>query len=98
MVRLIIAVVSVLLLSLIVTCNGEHKDKADFVFVNRGDVFTLDPGRMSWLTDMQAAYCLYEGLVRWNPEDFSIEPAAAENITLSEDQTTYLFELRANAQ
>jgi len=98
MVRLFIAVVGVLLLSLIVTCNVEHKEKADFIFVNRGDVFTLDPGRMSWLTDMQAAYCLYEGLVRWNPEDFSIEPAAAEKITLSEDQTTYLFELRADAR
>ena len=41
---------------------------------------------------------MYEGLVRWNPEDFSIEPAAAEKITLSEDQITYLFELRADAR
>ena len=55
----------------------KNKPRADFVFVNRGDVFTLDPQRMSWLTDMQAAYCLYEGVVRWNTDDFSIEPAAA---------------------
>ena len=98
MVRIFIAVLSILLLSLIVTCNSEEDRQADFVFVNRGDVFTLDPGRMSWLTDMQAAYCLYEGLVRWNPKDFSIEEAAAESISLSENQTTYLFKLRTDAR
>ena len=98
MVRLFIAALSLFLMLLLVTSASETEDKDDFVFVNRGDVFTLDPGRMSWLTDMQAAYCLYEGLVRWDPKDFSIEMAAAEKVTLSDDQTTYLFELRPYAK
>ncbi len=98
MVRLFIAVLSIFLMLLVVTSANETEDRADFVFVNRGDVFTLDPGRMSWLNDMQAAYCLYEGLVRWNPKDFSIEMAAAEKVSLSDDQTTYLFELRPDAK
>ncbi len=98
MVRLSIAALCLFAVFGIATCNQETEKKADFVFVNRGDVFTLDPGRMSWLTDMQAAYCLYEGLVRWNPDDFSIEPAAAEQVTLSEDNTTYVFELREDAK
>lgn len=75
-----------------------NRPRADFVFVNRGDVFTLDPQRMSWLTDMQAAYCLYEGVVRWNTEDFSIEPAAAESFTVSSDGLIYTFYLRKNAK
>ena len=58
----------------------KQQPRADFVFINRGDVFTLDPQRMSWLNDMQMAYCLYEGLVRWNPKDFSVElPAVPWN-------------------
>ncbi len=76
----------------------KNEPRADFVFVNRGDVFTLDPQRMSWLTDMQAAYCLFEGVVRWNTNDFSIEPAAAESFNLSDDGVTYTFRLRKNAR
>ena len=51
--------------------------RADMVFANRGEIFTLDPQRMSWLQDFRMAYALYEGLVRWNNTDFSVEPAAA---------------------
>lgn len=72
--------------------------RADFVFVNQGDVFTLDPQRMSWLTDMQIAYCLYEGLVRWNTEDFSIELAAADRLEMSQDDRVYTFHINKNAK
>jgi len=78
--------------------NDEQQPKSDFVFINRGDVFTLDPQRMSWLNDMQMAYCLYEGLVRWNPEDFSVELAAADSIVLSDDRLTYTFHIREDAR
>jgi oligopeptide transport system substrate-binding protein len=72
--------------------------RADFVFINRGDIFTLDPQRMSWLNDMQMAYCLYEGLVRWNPNDFSIELAAADSVEQSEDGLSYTFHIRNDAK
>ncbi len=55
----------------------DEPPRADLVLVNRGEVFTLDPQRMSWLNDLRMAYALYEGLVRWNNDDFSIEPGAA---------------------
>ena len=80
----------------VVACTiglDKTKPRADFVFVNRGDVFTLDPQRMSWLTDMQVAYCLYEGLVRWNTKDFSIELAAADKLDISEDGLVYTFHI-----
>jgi oligopeptide transport system substrate-binding protein len=76
----------------------EQRPKSDFVFINRGDVFTLDPQRMSWLNDMQMAYCLYEGLVRWDPEDFSVELAAADFIQISKDGLSYTFHIREDAR
>ena len=71
--------------------------RADLVFVNRGEVFTLDPQRMSWLQDFRMSYALYEGLVRWNNFDFSMEPAAAQ-WQVSEDGLTYTFEIRPDAR
>ncbi len=76
----------------------EKHPKSDFVFINRGDVFTLDPQRMSWLNDMQMAYCLYEGLVQWNPSDFSIELAAADSVKKSKDGLSYTFHIREDAR
>ena len=75
----------------------DQRPRADFVFATRGDVFTLDPQRMSWLNDMQIAYCLFEGLVRWNPTDFSIELACADRFVVSDDNKTYTFHIREDA-
>ena len=74
MLRIFVAITIVILVVLYLAGFNKNERRADFVFVTQGDVFTLDPQRMSWLVDMQAAYCLYEGLVRWNTVDFSIEP------------------------
>ena len=98
MYRVLVPVAIVVAAVLLVLGIEENKPRADFVFVNRGDVFTLDPQRMSWLTDMQVAYCLYEGVVRWNTSDFSIEPAAAKSFAISDDGLTYTFHLREDAR
>jgi oligopeptide transport system substrate-binding protein len=73
---------------------------ADFTFINRGDVNTLDPQRMSWMQDLLVARMIYEGLVRndvLDPE-FGVVPGVAERWEISEDQRTYTFHLRDNAQ
>ena len=98
MYRLVATVVLLVVAVVSVTVLSPKKQRADFVFANRGDVFTLDPQRMSWLNDMQIAYCLYEGVVRWNTEDFSVEPAAAKEIHVSDDKKTYTFTLREDAK
>lgn len=67
---------------------------ADLVLVNRADVFTLDPQRQSYIQDFRMSYALFEGLVRWNNHDFSIEPAVASLPTVAEDRLTYRFVLR----
>jgi oligopeptide transport system substrate-binding protein len=73
-------------------------ERADLVFVNRGEIFTLDPQRMSWMQDFRMAYSLFEGLVRWNSDDGSIEPAAAQSWRISDDGLTYTFNLRRDAR
>ncbi|UCD74757.1 MAG: peptide ABC transporter substrate-binding protein [Phycisphaerales bacterium] len=71
---------------------------ADFVFVNRSDAFTLDPQRMSYIQDFRLAHALYEGLVRWNNEDFSILPAVADLPEVSPDGLTYTFSVKPQAR
>lgn len=71
---------------------------ADFVFVNQNEVFTLDPQRMSYVQDLRLAYALYEGLVRWNNEDFSIVPAVALDWQRDASGTLWTFRLRDDAR
>ena len=98
MYRLLLPVAFLVVVVLSLLTYDKTEERADFVFVNRGDVFTLDPQRMSWLTDMQIAYCLYEGLVRWNTEDFSIELAAADRLDVSHEDRVYTFHIREDAR
>ncbi len=96
--KLFVAIALVFIIIVCVVGLDRDKPRADFVFVNRGDVFTLDPQRMSWLSDMQAGYCLYEGVVRWNTDDYSIEPAACDSFEISDDGLRYTFHLRRDAR
>lgn len=72
---------------------------ADFVFINRGDVTTLDLARISWQQDLRVARIVYEGLVKNDvfTREFKVVPAAAESWEISPDGTTYTFRLRENA-
>lgn len=73
---------------------------ADFTFINRGDVNTLDLQRMSWMQDFRVARLLFEGLVRNDifSTDFTVVPAAAERWEVSEDGRVYTFYLRPDAK
>ncbi len=70
--------------------------RADFVFINRGDVNTLDLHRMSWLQDLRVAGALWEGLTRPDPfsAGFDAVPGAAERWEISPDGRKYTFHLR----
>ncbi|MHC5023324.1 MAG: peptide ABC transporter substrate-binding protein [Planctomycetota bacterium] len=71
---------------------------ADLVFVNRGDVFTLDPQRQSYIQDFRTTNALFEGLLRWHNDTFEIVPAIADMPEISSDGLTYTFTLRPDAQ
>lgn len=91
-----------LVLALAFTCIAHPfaiaADKADFIFVNRGDVGTLDPNRMSWMQDIRIGYALWEGLYALDPDSLDPIPGAAEKIDLSDDKLTYTFHLRENGK
>lgn len=73
---------------------------ADIVFINRGDVTTLDLQRMSWMQDLRVAAALYEGLVVndiFSP-GMDKKPGVAERWEISPDGRTYTFHLRGNAR
>lgn len=74
------------------------RQPADLTFINRGEVHTLDPQRMSWLQDFRIADSIYEGLVRWDNDTFEILPGVAESWDISADGLTYTFHLRGNAR
>ncbi len=73
---------------------------ADFVFINRGDVTTLDLAKISWQQDIRVGRIVYEGLVKNDvfTRDFAIRPAVARSWDISPDARTYTFHLRPDAR
>ena len=74
-----------LLLSLVVAAmfvTDRPLPPADFSFINRGDVTTLDPQRMSWMQDLRVARIVFEGLVANDvfTDGYDIVPAVAETV------------------
>ncbi len=74
------------------------QNKADFIFVNRGEVSTLDPNRMSWMQDIRIGQAIYEGLHTLDPATIKPVLGAAEKMDVSDDGLVYTFTLRANAK
>lgn len=100
MLRLLLPVLLLLALVGASVLSDRPAPRADFTFINRGDVNTLDPQRMSWMQDLRVARLLYEGLVQNDvlSPDFGIIPSVAESWTLSPDGLTYTFRLRDDAR
>jgi oligopeptide transport system substrate-binding protein len=74
--------------------------RADFTFINRGDVSTLDPAIISWLQDNRVMRMVGEGLTRNDifTDNFETQGAAASHWTVSDDALTYTFFIRPDAQ
>jgi oligopeptide transport system substrate-binding protein len=71
---------------------------ADLVLIDRGDVHTLDPQRMSYQHELRRARVLYETLINLRASDCALEPGVAERWEISPDGRTYTFHLRENAR
>ncbi len=80
------------------TPRNTSGDTADFVFVAAVPPNTLDPQKISWNHDIRTAGCLFEPLLRYKLPQMTLEPAAAESWTVSEDQLTYTFQIRSEAR
>ena len=57
--------------------------RADFVFINRGDIITLDPNQMSYLQDIRIAYAMWEGLYTYDPMTLEPIPGVADELPTS---------------
>ena len=74
--------------------------RADFSFINRGDLTTLDLSRMSWAQDLRVAAMLFEPLVRNDlfTHTYAKVPGVAERWETSADGLTWTFHLRPDAR
>ena len=68
--------------------------RADLVFANSAETFTLDPQRLSYQHDVRTARALFEGLTQIDGDSGAPVPAAAESWNCSDDGRTWTFHLR----
>lgn len=100
MVKILAPVFLLMLVVAATLVSDRPQPRADFVFINRGDVNTLDLQKMSWMQDLRVARILFEGLVANDvfTHDYAIVPAAAERWEVSPDGLEYTFHIRPNAK
>ncbi|HEX2837276.1 MAG TPA: peptide ABC transporter substrate-binding protein [Phycisphaerales bacterium] len=99
MLRLLVPILAVLALVLAFTALDRPLPKADFTFINRGDVSTLDPAIISWQQDNRVARIVSEGLTRSDnfAHNFEPTPATAASWDFSADKRTITFHIRKDA-
>ncbi|MGH6754454.1 MAG: hypothetical protein ACREDP_20050, partial [Bradyrhizobium sp.] len=71
-----------LLIGALVWSGGGTQTRADLTFINRGEIGTLDPNRMSWMQDIRVGYCLFEGLYCLDPATLEAVPGASEPVQI----------------
>ncbi|MEK6701680.1 MAG: peptide ABC transporter substrate-binding protein [Planctomycetota bacterium] len=94
-----ILLLAALLVAAIASDSGGGR--AALTIVERDEVRTLDPAKMTWTQDIRVARAVYEGLVRTDlsTSDLRLAPAAAEAMPdISPDGLVYTFKLRPTAR
>jgi len=86
------------LMAVILVTAGSKHEPADFTFINRGSITTLDPAAMSWMQDIRLALTVWEGLSTYHPETTEPIPGCAFAPEISDDKRTYTFTVRPNAK
>ena len=72
--------------------------RADVVYANTSENFTLDPQRLSYQHDVRTSRSLFEGLVNVNGEHGTPEAAVAVSWQRGEDGRTWTYRLRDDAR
>ena len=76
-------------------CFQQH-NKADFTVINGPDPEALDPAIITSQADGRIVSAMFEGLTRFNSVTAQAEPALAKDWNVSNNGTTYTFNLREN--
>ncbi len=96
---LLLPLILIIPLGIVLALSGSATEKKpDFIFINRGDVTTLDPKGMSWMQDIRVAYALWEGLYLLDPVTIEAKPGAAERVDVSDDKKIWTFHLRQDGK
>ncbi|MDQ3438897.1 MAG: ABC transporter substrate-binding protein, partial [Planctomycetota bacterium] len=78
--------------------GGGVQKRADFAFINRGDIITLDLNQMSYLQDFRVTYGIREGLYSYDTVNLKPIASGAVDFTLSDDKRVWTFRLRPEAK
>src|SRR5205809_139170 len=81
-----------MLIGAMVWSGGGIERRADFAFINRGDIYTLDLNQMSYMQDFRLTYGIREGLYSPDPKTLRPTPAGAtsfESSSVFESRLTY---------
>jgi oligopeptide transport system substrate-binding protein len=78
--------------------GGGVAKPAEFKFIPRGDVITLDPNQMSYLQDIRIAHSIWEGLYSVDHMTLDPVPGVASRVDVNENKTVYTFHLRPEAK
>lgn len=81
-------------LASMVWSGGGVQPRADFTFINRGDLYTLDLNEMSYLQDFRITYAIREGLFSYDSKTFQPIPAGAISSEHTPDNKSWTFHLR----
>jgi oligopeptide transport system substrate-binding protein len=78
--------------------GGGITQRAEFAFINRGDIYTLDLNQMSYMQDFRLTYGIREGL--YAPQSGTLKPIPAGAIghEVTPDGRQWTFHLRPNAK
>lgn len=71
---------------------------AEFRFINRDSITTLDPAAMRWMQDIRLALNIWEGLCSYDPKTTEAIPGCALPPEISADGRTYVFRIRPEAR
>src|SRR4051812_23801225 len=77
---------------------AQGNGKPEISYIDRGDIGTLDPNRMSWAQDIRVGQALYEGLYAIDPVTFEPVLATADKASVNEDKKIWTFHIRENAK
>ncbi|MBC8108613.1 MAG: peptide ABC transporter substrate-binding protein [Anaerolineae bacterium] len=75
-----------------------QSNKPEISYIDRGDIGTLDPNRMSWAQDIRVGQALFEGLYSTDPVTFKPVLATADSAQVSDDKRVWTFHVRDNAK
>ncbi|MBI1375411.1 MAG: hypothetical protein GC159_22070 [Phycisphaera sp.] len=95
--RLILPLLLLVALLVVSIAIDPPRPRADLV-TGYSSIETLDPQIGRAHEDIEIAYALFEGLVTFDPKDFSMVPGVAASWDISDDGTVYTFHLRPDAK